>query len=138
MTIYFNELIKLSCDARFQDVLPNPSGTALLRSPLCGDRVEIQVTLEEGRVSKLAHHVKGCVVCKAAATLACQFSEGNDLTAVTTLAEVVSKILKGNADVPLELNELRVLEPVRAHASRHGCVMLPFRTVVEAVRSACH
>lgn len=137
MTIYFNELIKLSCDGRFQDALPVVSGKALLRSPLCGDRVEIQVALDASRVSKLTHHVKGCVLCKAAATLACQYGQGNDLAALIDLAEVVSKILKGCSNIPAEFNELRVFEPVSAHASRHGCVMLPFRAVVEAVRGAC-
>lgn len=136
MTMYQGELIKLSADARFQEALPAVSGKALLRSPLCGDRVEIEVALDANRVARVAHHVKGCVLCKAAATLACQYGQGKDLAGVSNIMEAVSKMLKNDAEVPAEFGELRLFEPVRAHASRHGCVLLPFRAIVEATENA--
>lgn len=135
MTIYQADLIKLSNDERFQEALPAVSGKALLRSPLCGDRVEIEVALDANRVANVAHHVKGCVLCKAAATLACQYGQGKDLAAATDLMETVSKVLKDGAAIPAEFGELRVFEPVREHTSRHGCVLLPFRAIVEAIGS---
>ena len=67
--LYQQALLDLAKAAHGAGALPSPDGSALRDSPLCGDRVRMQVTLADGRVSALAHDVKGCLLCQAAASL---------------------------------------------------------------------
>ena len=43
---------------------------------------------------------------------------------------------KGAAPAPAAWPELAMFVPARAHASRHRCVLLPFRALIDALKAA--
>ena len=47
--------------------LPDPDRQVSVDNPFCGDRVDLQIKLENGRVTALAQHVRGRMLCQAAA-----------------------------------------------------------------------
>ena len=47
-----------------------PHGSAAIDNPLCGDRVTLDVELgSAGRIARVGHVVRGCLLCEAAAVL---------------------------------------------------------------------
>ena len=65
--LYQQAIKELAAAGAGQGRLEAPDARALLDNPLCGDRVEIEVKLSAGRIAALAHSVKGCLLCRAAA-----------------------------------------------------------------------
>ncbi len=130
--LYQQALLDLAKAGHGAGTLPSPDGTALRDSPLCGDRVRMQVVLEDGRVKALAHDVKGCLLCRAAASLVGLHGTGLNAEEAAALSEQVAATLAGAAPPP-GWSELSLFEPVRPHRNRHGCVLLPFETLHAAI-----
>ena len=130
--LYQQALLDLAKAAHGAGALPSPDGSALRDSPLCGDRVRMQVTLADGRVSALAHDVKGCLLCQAAASLLGLHGAGLNPEEVQALRGQVAPALAG-AEPPPGWPELSLFEPVRPHRNRHGCVLLPFDALIAAI-----
>ncbi len=119
--------------AHGQGRLEGASGEAQLDNPLCGDRVRMQVALDGGRIAAVAHETRGCLLCRAASSLLGARAAGLDFAALAALADEVETLLKTGAPVPAAWPELAMFVPARAHASRHRCVLLPFRALQAAL-----
>jgi NifU-like protein involved in Fe-S cluster formation len=94
----------------------------------------MEVKLENGRIAALAHEVKGCLLCRAAAAAIGRHAAGLDAAQVAALRGEVAALLAG-ADAAPAWPELKCFAPVRPHRNRHGCVLLPFDTLIEALKS---
>lgn len=132
--LYQQALLDLAKAAHGAGTLPSPDGEALRDSPLCGDRVRMQVALEGGRIRAIAHDVKGCLLCRAAASLLGLHGAGLDAAGAGALRDRVAATLAGS-EPPPGWPELKLFEPVRPHRNRHGCVLLPFETLAAALDS---
>lgn len=132
--LYQQALLDLAKAAHGAGVLPSPDGEALRDSPLCGDRVRMQVVLEAGCIKAIAHDVKGCLLCRAAASLVGLRGAGLNAEEANTLHEQVAATLAGS-EPPPGWPELALFAPVRPHRNRHGCVLLPFETLAAALDS---
>jgi len=111
-------------------------GEAKLDNPLCGDRVRFQVTLETGRIAAVAHETRGCLLCRAAAATIGLRAVGQDAAGIAAAATALENLLQQGTRPPPDWPELAMFEPARAFPSRHRCALLPFRTLIEALRVA--
>lgn len=134
--LYQDALLSLARAGLGAGRLEAPTASATRDNPLCGDRVTFDVRVDGGRVTALAHRVRGCVVCQAAASFLSQAAPGRnreDLAAARAEAEA----MLGEGSLPSGAwAGLRVFEPVGPVRSRHGCVLLPFETLDDALAGA--
>jgi len=133
--IYQEAIKKLATDATGHGVLASPHGRAFVDNPLCGDSVEMQVTLADGRITALAHEVRGCLLCRAAASILGKRAPGATPAEIERIGAAVAALLAGDAPPP-QWPELDAFVPVRDHRSRHRCVQLPFHALNAALRAA--
>ena len=134
--IYHDAIKTLANAAIGSGTLAAPSGRGFLDNPLCGDCVEMQVSLASGAITALAHEVRGCLLCRASASLIGKHAIGSTLAGIQTIAEHVGLVLRDDAEPPAGWEELGVFKPVHGHTSRYQCVELPFNALIAAVRSA--
>ena len=116
-----------------------PDGRALLDNPLCGDRVAMEVSLAEGRIAALAHRVQGCLLCRASASVIGRRAAGATAAEVERITGALQAMLEGQpppAGWESGWDELAAFAPVHGHRSRYGCVLLPFRALLGALRAA--
>lgn len=132
-SLYQDAIKQFARAAHGQGQLAAASGEAKLDNPLCGDRVRMQVTVASGRITALAHETRGCLLCRAAASLVGQRAVGQDEAGVVSIADGLSAMLKNEAAVPAAWPELSMFEPARAYPSRHRCVLLPFHALLGAL-----
>lgn len=135
--LYQEGLLALADAAHGEGRLDAPDVTLTLDNPLCGDRVTLDLRCDQaGRITALGHHVRGCVLCRAAANLLGQQAIGQDAASLDALHGAIKGALRGRyawpTDEPWE--DLVLFAPAAAHKSRHECVLLPFEAVVEALR----
>jgi len=131
--LYQQAIMDLAKDEAHAGQLDGPDATATLDNPLCGDRVTIDVKLSEGKtVSEIAHSVKGCLLCKASATLMSRQAQGANRQDVENLKMSLEKLLSGHVEPG---GEISVFTLVRAHKSRHDCLRLPIDTLLEALKA---
>lgn len=116
--------------------LESATGEARVDNPLCGDRVRMQVAMAAGHIVALAHQTRGCLLCRAAASLIGLRAAGQDEAAIAAAVAVLEGLLQDGGAAPGAWPELAMFAPARAYASRHRCVLLPFRALLAAIRNS--
>lgn len=117
--------------------LPAPRGRGVIDNPLCGDRVRFDVRLVDGRVTALAHRVRGCLLCEAAASIIGGAASGLSPGEVAVMHRKVAAMLDGRSEEfhpPWEA--LALFAPASDYRSRHRCVTLAFDAFEAAVSAS--
>lgn len=106
-----------------------------LDNPLCGDRIDLHLRCADGRIVALSHETKGCLLCRASASMLGLRASGCNAEEIGQVSAALEGLLTGRVGVsPDQWQELQVFAPVATHPSRHGCVTLPIRALSEALR----
>ena len=118
--------------------LDEPDATATVDNPLCGDRVTIDIRWGgsggKARVSEIGQVVRGCVLCEAAAAMIVEAGTGAPGDALRAASDGVRRMLEDDAPPPAgDWTTAEMFLPVRAHPSRHDCVLLPFQALLKAL-----
>ena len=132
--LYRREILRLARDDAHRGRLEAADATATVDNPMCGDRVTIDLALDDGRIEGIRHHTRGCVLCNAAAALVAAHAGGHAAAELPAVTASLGALLAGDGhtfDEPWQA--LAIFAPVARHRSRHACVLLPFQAVVEAL-----
>lgn len=127
------ELLKLAARASGAGRLENPDGSAEIRNPFCGDRLKLDVRLEDGKVTEIGYEIRACLVCQAAASIVGEQMRGRSVEDIAAIGEQVEKYLKDGGEAP---EPFALFEPMKPHLNRHVCILMPFRGVAEAAADA--
>lgn len=130
--LYQERIVALAKSRTGAGKLTNPTKSARRDNPLCGDRVTIDVALDgQGRITEIAHQVRGCLLCQASAAALASVAVGRDSSGISAVRQDAERAL-GRADgTPGE--PFAAFAPVKAHKSRQECVLLPFEALADAL-----
>lgn len=131
--IYRRELLRLAADAVGAGRLDAPQGSATVHNPACGDRVTVDVTLENGRITALKHQAQACVLTQASAAILGAEAMGLDRAGLGRLRDRVAAMLDGGPSPPSPFQAFGAFEGVAEHKGRHVCVLLPLEAALEAL-----
>jgi nitrogen fixation protein NifU and related proteins len=135
--LYHQAIVALARDKSHAGHLESASGVATITNPLCGDRVTVEVAIDDNAINAVAHTVRGCVLCKAAAAAIGEAAPGLAPDDARRVADQVTAMLKASGAVPDGAwASLAAFSPVVDHKSRHDCVGLPFQALVAALDEA--
>src|SRR3546814_8748114 len=95
--LYQAEILELAKAGRAIGRLQSPTATARVDNPLCGDRVTIDLAIEDGRVTAIGAKVQGCALCQAAAAIIAAQAPGAATTDLRAAGEAVAVYLAGAA-----------------------------------------
>jgi nitrogen fixation NifU-like protein len=128
--IYDLAIKDLAHQAHGSGQLAIPDRRARLDNPLCGDRIDIELRLsDDGLVAELAHQTRGCLLCRASASILGLHAPGCSAAEIESIGAGLKAMLASGGPPPMAWDALGLFLPVRAHPSRHGCVLLPFRAL---------
>ena len=133
----YGEAIKaLAHAAHGAGTLPGADALVRLDNAYCGDRIELALVMDAGRIGALAHQTRGCLLCRAAASLVGLRAPGASMAQVEQAAAALEALLAGDTLPAGAWDELALFGPLRAYPARHGCVGLPLQALRQAVRAA--
>ncbi|MCC6471306.1 MAG: iron-sulfur cluster assembly scaffold protein [Alphaproteobacteria bacterium] len=132
--LYEDAIVALARAAHGAGKPAGEGNSATIDNPLCGDRVTVEVTLADGRIKALSHNVKGCLLCKASASMLGLHAPGASRDAIAANAAALDAMLKtGDAPAYGSWPELALFLPVSRHKSRFDCVRLPLQAAAKAL-----
>lgn len=135
--LYTTEILRLATSIPFLGRLENPQGTSERRSPLCGSRIAVDVTLDDfGLVESLGQSVSACALGQASAALMAQGAIGKSAAELDAIRAGVAAWLAGTGEMPRDWAGLEVFLPALPHNARHGAIRLPFEAAAEAAAKA--
>lgn len=116
--------------------LAAPQARTTLDNPLCGDRITLDLELAGGKVSAIAHKVRGCALCQASASIIGAHAVGQTPAQLAAARAALAQVLGGGEAPPEPWSELALFAPARSHRSRHDCVLLPWEALDQALATA--
>lgn len=130
--IYQDRIVALAKAKTGAGKLASPTRSARRDNPLCGDRVVVDVRLDEaGKITEIGHQVRGCLLCQASASALASVAVGRNAAGIEKIRLDADRALGRDEGEPGE--PFAAFTPVRSHKSRHECVLLPFEALQEAM-----
>jgi nitrogen fixation NifU-like protein len=114
--------------------LAAPTHEARGHNPQCGDDVDVQLRLEDGRIAEIAFHGQGCAICIASASMMTQAVLGRDIEAARALQQRFRAVLTGQVEPEgAQLGKLVSLAGVSRYPSRIKCALLGWHAMMHAI-----
>lgn len=95
--------------------LEQPTCASTARNPLCGDQIQLQLLIDNGRIRQAWFDGRGCAISQASASMLCEFLEDRNLA---TAGELQSQEMLSLLGVPVS--------PVRQR-----CVLLAYQALLK-------
>ena len=130
--LYTKGVLRLAAEASGAGRLPEPDGTFTEHNPTCADRSTVELRVDDGRITAMAHDTKACVLAQASASILGTALPGHTHADLVNLrAEIVRMLMDGTQ--PAEpFGPYSVLNEVARFPSRHKCVLLPLDAAIGA------
>lgn len=131
--LYKKALLRLAADATGAGRLAEPHCSGVAHNPVCGDKVSVDLAVEDGRIAGIALETKACVLTQASASILGGDAAGLNRAEVAALLECVGAMLaEGAKPPPAPFDCYGEFEGVAGHRNRHRCVLLPIEAVLIA------
>ena len=135
--LYNRDILRLATSLVAGDCLADPDGSAEVRSPLCGSRIQADVVMDaEGKLRDLALRANACALGQASTAILAQNAVGTALTEVAKLRDGVAQALQRVGDMPSCWPELALLASACDYPSRHAAILLPYDAILAAAAQA--
>ena len=106
-------------------------------NPLCGDRLTVFLTLEDGVVKDVSFKGSGCAISTAAASMMTEVLQGKTEAEAEAIFEKYHRMLTGDSEtLPDGMGKLAVFSGVREFPIRVKCATLAWHTVRAALQKA--
>ena len=114
--------------------LANASHRAEGYNPLCGDRLTLYLSVNEGVITEAAFEGAGCAISKASASMMTETLKGKTLAEADALFQRFHRMVTTPPDQPVEdMGKLSSLAGVREFPIRVKCASLAWHTLKAAL-----
>ena len=104
-------------------------------NPLCGDKIEVFLRIDDDRIADIRFECASCAICKASASIMTVALDGKSLDEAESTRSEVERIITTDTEATLDTQgELAALAGVRKFPARIKCATLPWHTYQAALR----
>ncbi|MBC2778206.1 iron-sulfur cluster assembly scaffold protein [Parasphingopyxis marina] len=135
--LYNAEILRLATEIPHRTRLDAPQASVEKRSPVCGSRVTVDVTMgADGRIAALGQEVRACALGQASASLMGRNAVGRTAGELAVARDALAEFLAGDRDDAGDWPGLEIFAPAIPHKARHASIRLAFEAVAEAAAMA--
>ena len=119
-------------------VLSGYTHTAAGYNPLCGDKVDVFLIVQDERIETVQFEAACCAICKASASMMTEALIGKSLAEAAAAFKRVGELLSTEQEVDADLSvdgEIAALAGVRKFPARIKCATLPWHTYIAALKA---
>jgi nitrogen fixation NifU-like protein len=117
---------------RNRGALDGDSVTINLNNPTCGDRIQIQLKIEDGLIQDAKFLGEGCSISLSSASMMTQAVKGTTVEEALVLADIFSRLMKGEDIVEeedIDLGDIEALQGVSKFPARIKCATLAWKAL---------
>src|SRR5215212_8673149 len=114
--------------------IENPDETIVMKNPLCGDEITIQLRYDGDQVADVGFVGRGCSISQASASMMTQLVKGKSAEEIESLRSRFRDMVMGNPEAQADqsLGSLRALSGVSKFPARVKCALLAWNALEEA------
>ncbi|SFJ41305.1 nitrogen fixation protein NifU [Halobacillus dabanensis] len=109
--------------------------TVDMNNPTCGDRIQLQLLIEDGHVKEAKFDGEGCSISLSSASMMTQAIKGKPVDEALKMSELFSEIMQGK-DVDegdIDLGDIEALQGVSKFPARIKCATLAWKAMEKGV-----
>jgi len=132
--VYQAVILKHYRNAKHRGELAAPDAVVLMRNPVCGDDILLQVQVNGDRIEDIRFSGHGCAISQAAASMMSEHAVGKSWDEVHAVAARFRDMVHGDETAARDklLGDLRALSGVAKLPRRVKCAMLAWDALEEA------
>ncbi|MCM3123952.1 MULTISPECIES: Fe-S cluster assembly sulfur transfer protein SufU [Bacillaceae] len=121
---------------RNKGVLEEGSLTVNMNNPTCGDRIQLTMKVEDGKVADAKFEGEGCSISMSSASMMTQAVKGRNIEEALKLSSVFSDIMQGKEyeEDDLDLGDIEALQGVAKFPARIKCATLAWKAMEKGLK----
>jgi len=128
------EIIKIASDTKNIGLTNKYNFKSSLKNPTCGDKIKIELTVNNLIINSMKYEIESCVYCEASASLlAKKIKNLNVNSAIKDINEIKEIICNNKFTLPTNFKNFKVLIN-KKNINRINCINLPFDAVLKALK----
>ncbi len=128
------KILEIASYTENNKIIKNYTHKSKSKNPLCGDEMEISLIIKDEIVKDMGYQCKSCVYCQASVSLLSRKIKQKKIDEIKTFVNMSEKLFD-NIKIDLEKNWKDFKEIFnKKNFSRKECLLLPFRTLLKALK----
>ncbi|MBT2687538.1 SUF system NifU family Fe-S cluster assembly protein [Bacillus sp. ISL-47] len=134
-TLYRQVIMDHYKNPRNKGVLEDDSLTINMNNPTCGDRIQLTLKLEDGKVTDAKFEGEGCSISMSSASMMTQAIKGKNIEEALKLSKVFSDMMLGKEydEDDLDLGDIEALQGVSQFPARIKCATLAWKAMEKGI-----
>jgi nitrogen fixation protein NifU and related proteins len=133
-TLYRQVIMDHYKNPRNRGALDDGSVTIDLNNPTCGDRIRLQMKVEDNIVVEAKFDGEGCSISMSSASMMTQAIKGKKLEEALKLSEIFSNMMQGKEyDDSIDLGDIEALQGVAKFPARIKCATLAWKAMEKGI-----
>ena len=127
------EILKIASSTENHKILNDYTHHSKLKSPICGDEMQINIKIVKNKIYDFGYQCKSCVYCQASASLLSKSALNKDIDHVKKIINIAKNFFeKKNNNFP---KEWIIFSKIfnKKNFVRKECLLLPFKTLAKAL-----
>ena len=121
---------------RNKGVLKDSSLIIDMNNPTCGDRIELQLKIEDDKVTDVKFLGEGCSISLSSASMMTEGIKGLPVDEALDISHIFSQMMQGESydEEKYDLGDLQALEGVRKFPTRIKCATLAWKAMEKGLK----
>ncbi|WP_079478338.1 Fe-S cluster assembly sulfur transfer protein SufU [Halobacillus salinus] len=134
-TLYRQVIMDHYKNPRNRGAIEGDHMTVDMNNPTCGDRIQLQLQVEDGVVKDAKFDGEGCSISLSSASMMTQAIKGKPVDDALKMSEIFSELMQGNdvEDESIDLGDIEALQGVSKFPARIKCATLAWKAMEKGV-----
>jgi nitrogen fixation NifU-like protein len=108
-----------------------------MNNPTCGDRIQLQMKVEDGKIADAKFVGEGCSISLSSASMMTQIVKGKTVEDAQALSEIFSAIMQGKEydEDRFDLGDIEALQGVCKFPARIKCATLAWKAMEKGLNA---
>ncbi|WP_047979629.1 Fe-S cluster assembly sulfur transfer protein SufU [Ornithinibacillus contaminans] len=134
-TLYRQVIMDHYKNPRNRGVVEGDALTIDMNNPTCGDRIQLQLQVEDGIVKDAKFEGEGCSISMSSASMMTQAVKGKKVTDALEMSKLFSNMMLGEEiETDLDLGDIEALSGVSKFPARIKCATLAWKAMEKGVQ----
>lgn len=134
-TLYRQVIMDHYKNPRNKGVLSDDSLTINMNNPTCGDRIQLTLKLDDGKVVDSKFEGEGCSISMSSASMMTQAIKGKNVEEALKLSKIFSDMMQGkDYDEDIDLGDIEALQGVCKFPARIKCATLAWKAMEKGLK----
>jgi NifU-like protein involved in Fe-S cluster formation len=128
------KIIQIASNTKYSGLNNNFTHKSSIKNSLCGDKIKIEIIVNNKKINSMRYKVESCILCEASASLIAKKVKNYSLKNLKKDIKILkSSIINNKSTYPSKFKDFKYLT-TKNTINRSNCVILPLDALLKAFK----